>query len=354
MAHFSILQPWGTMLRYVLCLCSSNIRGHQEHLKSCLKYKWLNLVPRNSDSVDLRWDPRFCLSNMLPGDAEAVLHRPPFENHCSMGLFRWFQYGWTPAAHSGTILIYTTFPVVFLPFWSHFFPFSHSGIQELHLREAICSQFVSLALLLEELDLRQGQCWLLHGFLKQPPNCSACHLLPPLSPSRRWPDSPQAHIGWCNFLAYSHQCIPTAPWCDPDSCNILKVLYDLGPCSPASLLMFPSRWLCSSFSEILSCSRTHDFLQLGAHTCFCISMCNKFSLHIIYISTPSPLVCNIVSDPWTRLSAPCIALSWLLPHWLGDSGSLPVPHMRLDPLWEQEPFLFTDHCIPSMWHSAGT
>lgn len=61
-----------TILRHVLCLCFSNIRGQQSHPKSWLKHKQLNPIPGNSDLVHLKSDPGSCFADKLPGAAEAA------------------------------------------------------------------------------------------------------------------------------------------------------------------------------------------------------------------------------------------------------------------------------------------
>lgn len=60
---------------------------YQNHLEGFLKYRFLGLNSRTSDSVDLGWDPRLCISNKIPRNPVPVGPRttfgePPAGWHC--------------------------------------------------------------------------------------------------------------------------------------------------------------------------------------------------------------------------------------------------------------------------------
>lgn len=61
----------------------SYIKVHQDHIENLLKHKFLGLSLRISDSMDLAWYSKMCISNETPGDAFATDQLPHFENHQS-------------------------------------------------------------------------------------------------------------------------------------------------------------------------------------------------------------------------------------------------------------------------------
>lgn len=50
----------------------SNLNQHWNPLKGLLKYRLLDSILRLSDSVDLDWGPKTCLSNKFPGDDDTT------------------------------------------------------------------------------------------------------------------------------------------------------------------------------------------------------------------------------------------------------------------------------------------
>lgn len=56
----------------------SYIKVHQDHIENLLKRPL-----RISDSMDLAWYSKMCISNETPGDAFATDQLPHFENHQS-------------------------------------------------------------------------------------------------------------------------------------------------------------------------------------------------------------------------------------------------------------------------------
>ena len=50
----------------------SDLRVRQRHLEGLVKRRWLGSSPRVSDSVDLAWEPRICIPDAFPGDADAA------------------------------------------------------------------------------------------------------------------------------------------------------------------------------------------------------------------------------------------------------------------------------------------
>lgn len=67
---------------------SSNFNTHQNHMKGLLKHRWLgHSIPRVSDSIDLGWGLRICISNEFPANVVAVVQRPHTEKHCSRRSF---------------------------------------------------------------------------------------------------------------------------------------------------------------------------------------------------------------------------------------------------------------------------
>lgn len=60
----------------------SNFRMPQNHLQGLLEHRLLGPTPRVYDSVGLWWVPRICMYKKSPGDADAPVQGPHFENNC--------------------------------------------------------------------------------------------------------------------------------------------------------------------------------------------------------------------------------------------------------------------------------
>lgn len=60
----------------------SNFHMPQNYLQGLLEHRLLGPTPRVYDSVGLWWVPRICMYKKSPGDADAPVQGPHFENNC--------------------------------------------------------------------------------------------------------------------------------------------------------------------------------------------------------------------------------------------------------------------------------
>lgn len=143
-------------------------------------------------------------------------------------------------------------------------------------------------------------------------------------------------------LLKNHQCLRIVPWHNWNPYNILKALYDLGPCTPASSLDISSCKLCSSLSILQ--------LPLGLHIGFCISLFNKLSVSCIYISAQISLSVGHLfwccGQDWVPPQNPALSCHSLY-HMFGVAGlNACLPHLAAH-LGEQEPCLSCRPLHPS-------
>lgn len=125
--------------------------------------------------VYLRWDLRFCHSNKLPVMLRLLVQRQDFENHCSVWFIRGFPHRTSePQWPTHSNWLFKTIFIYFSPFLISFFPILSLWDPEYISNKRLAANSVPHTQLSEELSLRQGQYWLLSGFLKQPPKWSTC------------------------------------------------------------------------------------------------------------------------------------------------------------------------------------